>query len=529
MYDLLIKGGKIVDGSGNPWYHGDVAIKGRIISAIGDIGSEACETIDASGLVVAPGFIDSHSHSDLVIMSEPEARMKIMQGITTEVIGQDGLGEAPLRSEVIDMWRRYLSGLNGDPQIEWNWRNFGEYLAKIEAAKPSVNIAALIGHGNLRLLAMGMEDRKPRPQELQIMKELLDESLKDGAVGLSTGLVYPPCVYADSAELTELCKVVSTHRGVFVVHMRNEGDQLLNSIHEVVSIGRDSGVPVHISHFKSAGKNNFGNAPKALNKVMDARRGGVDVTFDQYPYTAGSTFLSSLLPPWAHDGGLDKFFERLSDEEIRKRLLYHLNELGDEGSPNDWDRILITNVKTIQNKRFEGKFLSEIAAELRKSPAEALLDLVLAEDNAVTMANFTMQEDDVRAIMQSPLEMVCTDGIVLGKPHPRVYGSFPRVLGRYVREKILSQEEAIRRMTSHPAQRFGLYDRGILRPGLAADVTVFDPENIEDTATYEDPTQYPKGIEYVIVNGVVTINRGKHNGERRGLVLKHNRVSKWCD
>ncbi|MGD0803445.1 MAG: D-aminoacylase [Candidatus Bathyarchaeia archaeon] len=520
MYDLIIKGGKIVDGAGNPWYNGDVAVtKGRI-SAVRRVEGKTRETIDASGLVVAPGFIDAHSHGDLVLISEPEARIKIMQGITTEIVGQDGLGEAPLTDETVDMWRRYLSGLNGNPDIGWEWRSFGDYLTRLESARPSVNVASLVGHGNIRLAAMGMEDRKPTKTELENMKKLLDKSLSEGGIGLSTGLIYPPCVYSDASELTELCKVVAAHRGVFVVHMRNEGDKLLDSIDEVVSVGRGSGAPVHISHFKANGRENWGKAPQAVGRVEEARRTGVDVTFDQYPYTAGSTFLGSLLPPWAHEGGLDKLLTRLKDKPTRTKLVSYLKSGRDEGSPNEWDRVLITNVKTNKNKRFEGMYISQIAEELGKKPAETVLDLVLEEENSVTMATFTMDEGDVRTIMRSTLGMVCTDGIVLGKPHPRAYGSFPRVSGRYVREGVLRQEDAIRKMTSYTAQTHGLTDRGILRPGLVADITIFDPEVIEDTATFENPIQHPRGLEYVIVNGVVSVEHGKHNGARAGRILR---------
>ena len=521
MYDLIIKGCRIIDGSGNPWYRGDVAVSKGLISGVGEVKSKAKETIDASGLIVVPGFIDAHSHSDLVLISEPDAKIKIMQGVTTEVVGQDGLGEAPLKDDVVDMWRRYLSGLNGDPKIEWDWRSFGEYLAKVEAARPAVNVASLVGHGNLRLLAIGMEDRRSKPAELREMKRLLEEALREGAVGLSTGLIYPPCVYADTRELTELCKVVATHRGSFVVHMRNEGEKLLDSIAEVVSVGRDSGVSVHISHFKTNGRANWGKAPLALAAVEEARRKGIDVVFDQYPYTAGSTFLGSLLPTWAHDGGLDNLLARLRDRETRKKLAAHLNNEDDEGSHNEWDRILITNVHTNRNKHFEGKYVSQIAKELDKPAAEVVLNLVLEEENAATMATFTMHEDDVRTIMRSPLQMVCTDGIVLGKPHPRVYGSFPRVAGRYVREGVLRLEEAVRKMTSFTAQAYGLTNRGLIRPGLAADVTIFNQEKIEDTATFENPIQYPKGIEYVVVNGVVTVEKGRHTGFRAGRVLRN--------
>jgi len=509
MYDLLIKNGRIVDGSGNPWYRGDVAVNGGKISAVGHVVSEARETIDAEGLVVSPGFIDPHSHSDLVLMSQPEASIKVMQGVTTEVVGQDGLGEAPLRDDVVDQWRRYLSGLNGDPPLDWDWRSLGDYLDRLDAAKPSVNVASLVGHGNIRLLAIGMENRKPRPTELDEMRRLLAKSMDEGALGMSTGLIYPPCVYADTQELTELCRVAAAKGGIFVVHMRNEGDRLFPSMDEVISVGRESEVPVHISHFKANGRLNWGKAPMALTRVEEARASGVDVTFDQYPYTAGSTFLGSLLPTWVHEGGVEKLVERLRDPGLRKRIASHLGREGDEGSPNEWDRILLTYVKTAANKRYEGMRISEIATVTGKSPSDVVMDLVLEEENAATQATFSMSEEDVRTIMRSPLGMVCTDGIVLGRPHPRAYGSFPRVVGRYVREGVLRLEEAVRKMTGYPAQRLGLIDRGLLRPGMAADITIF-----------EDPIRHPVGIEYVVVNGMITVKNGKHTGARTGRTLR---------
>jgi len=522
MFDLKIEGGKVVDGTGSSWYRADIAVTDGRIAAIGAIASSAERVIDAGGLVVAPGFIDTHSHSDLMLMAEPEARQKIMQGVTTEVVGQDGLGEAPLRDDVVEDWRRYLSGLNGDPDIDWSWRSFADYLDSLEAAGPATNVASLVGHGNLRLLAMGMEDRPPTPRELEEMKALLAEAMSEGAFGLSTGLIYPPCVYADSDELVELCTVASAHGGLFVVHMRNEGDHLMESIGEVVAVGREARIPVHISHFKASGERNWGMVADALRTLEVARSDGVDVTVDQYPYVAGSTFLSSLLPVWAHEGGTARMLERLRDGATRERVAADM--MGERGSRDwgwSWDRVMVTSVRTEGNRRFEGETVEEIAEARRQSPADAIFDLILEEENAVTMVSFSMSEDDVRTVMRSPLQMVCTDGIVLGKPHPRVYGSFPRVLGRYVREGVLRLEEAVRKMTSLPAQRFGLLDRGLLRPGMWADITVFNPDTVIDKATYQEPRQFPEGIEYVIVNAEVAVDGGEHTGARAGRVLRH--------
>jgi N-acyl-D-amino-acid deacylase len=470
--------------------------------------------------VAAPGFIDTHSHSDLMLIAEPEAMQKTMQGITTELVGQDGLGEAPISDETLDDWRRYLAGLNGDPEIEWSWRNFGEYLDALDKAETSTNVAALVGHGNLRLLAMGMENRAPTQAELATMKRLLAESMVAGGFGLSTGLIYPPCVYADSEELTELCTVAASHGGIFVVHMRNEGDGLFDSINEVAKIGRDAGIHVHVSHFKVSGSKNWGKAGEAIALVETHRRGGVEFTVDQYPYIAGSTFLSSLLPISAHEGGSDRMLARLRDPSEREQIRALITE--SRGLDWGWQNILVTSVNTEKNKPHEGFNLREIAERRGEDPVEALFNVIMEEENAVTMVSFNMSEEDVRTVMKSPFQMVCTDGIVLGKPHPRAYGSFPRILGRYVKEDIIRIEDAIRKMTSLPAQTLGIRDRGLLKQGMHADITIFDPDTVIDRGTYQDPIQFPEGIEYVIVNGTITVENGAHTGKRAGKVLKHS-------
>ncbi|MGB9623215.1 MAG: N-acyl-D-amino-acid deacylase family protein, partial [Candidatus Bathyarchaeia archaeon] len=368
--------------------------------------------LDARGLVVAPGFIDTHSHSDLMLLAEPLAKQKIMQGVTTEVIGQDGLGEAPLSDEMVSDWRRYLSGLNGNPDIDWDWRAFSEYLFKLEEAKPSVNVVSLVGHGNLRMIVMGMANRKPSPNQIGEMKSLLDEAMRQGSFGLSTGLIYPPCIYSETSELIDLCKVASLHKGIFVVHMRDEGDKLLESIEEVIKVGREADIPVHISHFKASGKRNWGRAGLALQTLYEARSQNIDVTVDQYPYTAGSTFLSSLLPSWVHEGGTKTMLERLTEDTARKRVVAELSS-SRRGSDWGWGSVYVTAVKTEMNKSFEGKSLEEIASIKKTSPMEALIDLVIEEQNEATMVSFSMSEDDIQTIMKSHLTMVCTDGILL--------------------------------------------------------------------------------------------------------------------
>lgn len=521
MLDLLLKNGVIVDGSGEPRFTGDVGVKDGLITSLGEVDDDAKEVLDVSGCVVSPGFIDTHSHSDLFLIHEPSALPKIMQGITTEIVGQDGLGEAPIRPELVEEWRRYLSGLNGDPPIDWSWESMKGYLDALESARTSVNVVSLVGHGNLRLLAVGMEDRKPTADELDEMKRLLRESLSDGAIGMSTGLIYAPCVYADTSELTELCKVVAEYSGVFVVHMRNEGDELLESIDEVMTITRGSGVHTHISHFKASGERNWEKSKDALSKLDEAVQEGLDVSYDQYPYTAGSTFLSSLLPIWVHDGGVDKLLERLNDPEIRDRIRTEYGERIEGGRTTGWDRVLVTYVETEANKTIEGNSLEEIGVKRGQPPVDALMDIVLEERNMASMASFSMSENDVERIMSHQLGMICTDGLLLGKPHPRAYGAFPRVLGRYVRERgVQSLEEAVRRMTSYPSRIFNLGKRGVIRENFIADLVVFLPDKIIDTSTYEAPRKHPEGVKHVIVAGKVAVRNGEYSGERNGEVIR---------
>jgi N-acyl-D-amino-acid deacylase len=370
---------------------------------------------------------------------------------------------------------------------------------------------------------MGMENRAPTQTELATMKRLLEESMAAGGFGLSTGLIYPPCVYADTTELTELCTVAARNGGIFVVHMRSEGSGLFDSINEVAKIGREAGIPVHVSHFKVSGPDNWGKAGEAISLVEVHRRNGIDFTVDQYPYIAGSTFLSSLLPISAHEGGAERMLARLQDPPERAQIRELITE--SRGLDWGWQNILVTSVNTEKNKPHEGLNLSEIAERRGEDPVEALFNVIMEEENAVTMVSFNMSDEDVRTIMKSPFQMVCTDGIISrGKPHPRLYGTFPRVLGRYVKEGVISLEDAIRKMTSLPAQTLGIRDRGLLKPGMYADITVFDPEKIIDKGTYQNPHQFPEGIEYVIVNGTITIKNGIHTGKRAGKVIRHKRT-----
>jgi len=527
LLDVLIRNGMIIDGTGNPWYKGDIGVEAGKIRSIGQLSVERARyEIDARGLVVSPGFIDTHSHSDLMLLANPEAKQKILQGVTTELLGQDGVAVAPIRREDTASWRNYISGLLGDPDLDWNWSTLSEYLSRLEERGTSTNIACLAPHGNIRMYVMGMTDQRPSESELEQMKYLLANAMGQGAVGLSTGLIYAPCAYAQTEELVELCKVAATYEGIFVVHMRNEGDQLIESLNEVIRIGEQSSIPVHVSHHKAAGKANWGKTKDTLDLMEKSRAKGVDITCDQYPYRAGSTFLSSLLPPWAHVGGTQKLLERLRNPQDREKIKKDIGE-GVPGWENwvsycGWEGIVISSVRTEKNKPLEGKSLSQIAKNTGKDVFAALFDLLLEEEGAGSMVLFAMDEEDIRRIVRHPTQMVCTDGLLGGKPHPRVYGAFPRVLGRYVREEhVLTLEQAIRKMTSLPAQRLKLWDRGLLKEGLWADIVVFDPRTIIDKATFEDPHQHPDGINYVFVNGELVVEKEKHTGVRKGKVLRH--------
>jgi N-acyl-D-amino-acid deacylase len=338
---------------------------------------------------------------------------------------------------------------------------------------------------------------------------------------MSTGLIYTPCLYADKKELVKLCIEVARHSGVFVVHMRNEGDHLLESIDEMLEIARESKVYVHISHFKASGVRNWGKSSEALKKLEVAKSEGLEVSYDQYPYTAGSTFLSSLLPSWLHEGGVDKLLERLRTLDIREKIKEEYMELMESDRTTGWDNVLVTYVESKNNKRYEGLFMAEIAEKREQEPIETLMDIVLEENNMASMASFTMSEEDLERILSHPLGMTCTDGLLLGKPHPRAYGAFPRVLGHYVREKKVQRlEEAVRRMTSYPARVFKLGKRGLILPGYIADLVVFNPKEVLDRSTYEKPRQYPDGIKHVLVSGVISVKNGKYTGQRKGKVIK---------
>lgn len=524
----LILNGWIVDGSGRPRFKSELVVDDELIGLVGAVesGDGFDRVIDAEGLIVAPGFIDTHSHSDLEVMVNPYVEAKIRQGVTTELLGQDGISMAPLPKRYISPWRKNLAGLEGDSdELGWDYETTDGYLKALEEKGVGLNESYLVPHGNVRMEAMGLDNRKPAPAELERMRAIVRREMEAGAFGLSTGLIYMPCAYAETAELIELCKVVAEFDGAFVVHQRSEADTILRSMEEVIEIGRRSGVKIHFSHFKICGRKNWGLIEEVLGLLEKAAAEGIRTSFDQYPYIAGSTMLGAILPPWAHDGGTDKLMERLRSRDQRERMVRDI-ECGMPGWDNfvDFagvDQIFVTSVKTEANKKLVGKNLAEIGEMRGKDALEAAFDLLLAEENAVGMVDFYGKEEHVARFLTRPEQNVCTDGLLGGRPHPRVFGSFPRVLGKYVREgKALTLEDAVRKMTQKPAEVFGFERRGLLKAGYFADVVVFNAETIIDKGTFVDPVQFPVGIEYVLVNGRAVVSEGRYERVPAGKVLR---------
>ncbi|MFR3371416.1 MAG: N-acyl-D-amino-acid deacylase family protein [Clostridioides difficile] len=524
----LIKHGLIVDGNKTPAYEGDILIENeKILKISQDLNEEADKVIDAKGRVICPGFIDTHSHSDLVNLVNPYNEVKIRQGITTEVLGQDGISMAPLPQEHISSWRKNLAGLDGESdEIDWKYETTENYLKMMDYNGVGLNETYLVPHGNVRMEAMGLEDRPATKEEIQKMCEITERELKAGAIGLSTGLIYIPCAYSLTEEIIEMCKVVAKYDGVFVVHQRSEADTILTSMEEIIEIGKQSGVKVHFSHFKVCGKANWKYIPQVIELLEKAEKEGIRVSFDQYPYAAGSTMLGVVLPPWAHSGGTDKLIERLSDENERAKMKKDIAN-GIEGWDNfiefaGIDQIFVTSVKTEKNKDTIGKSLLEIGKMRGKDPLDATFDLLKEEENAVGMVDFYGLEEHIIGFMKRDEQNVCTDGLLAGKPHPRAYGSFPKILGRYVRElNVLTIEEAVYKMTKKAATSFSIKDRGELKEGYFADIVIFDKDTVSGCDDFINSMQYPTGIDYVIINGNCVVEEGKYNKIKAGKVLKN--------
>jgi dihydroorotase/N-acyl-D-amino-acid deacylase len=529
-YDLVIRNGRIIDGTGSPWVSGDVAIRDGRIAAVGHLGDvPAKKTVDAAGRVVAPGFIDMLGQSELTILVEPRLPSKIYQGITTEVTGEGGsiapLNDAILASDRVG-YEHY--GITAD------WRTLGQYFTRLEKQGLGINLASYVGATQVRRMVLGDENRTPSAADLDRMRGLVREAMEQGAVGVSTSLQYPPAPYASTAELIALATEAARHGGIYATHMRNEGEGILTALDEAVKIGREAHIPVEIWHLKTAGKPSWGKMPDVVAKIDEARRSGVDVTADTYAYTAWYNSFSAFVPPWAHDGGTKKLLERLRDPATRARIRKEM-ETPSTAWDNEWleiagpEAVLLCSVQNPALRPLVGKTLAEIAKLRGKDPIDTLFDLLIEDEAYTSVAVFGMSEPDVALALVQPWvsidndsEGTSTEGR-LGKehPHPRAYGTFPRILRKYVREeKKLRLEEAIRKFTSQPAQRMGFADRGVLRAGMWADVVIFDPETVRDLATFENPNQLSQGMDYVLVNGVPVIDDGKMTGALPGKVLR---------
>jgi len=521
MYDLLFKDARIFDGTGCPWFRGDLAVEGRRIAAVGKLdGAAAKRVIVADGLALAPGFIDIHSHSDTSILVNPGAESKIRQGVTTEVVGQCGASAAPL----VGRAREDNEPEPGEEELAISWGSMAEYMDAVDRKGVAVNIAPLIGHGQIRRCVMGYDRRPPTEDELRAMERLVAESMEAGAFGLTTGLIYPPGCYGDTDEVVALAKVVAGYGGIYMSHIRNEEAGLLAAVEEAIDIGRRADLPVQISHHKACDQANWGRVKDSLALIEAARREGIDVTADQYPYIATATGLSSIVPDWAHEGGPQALVARLGDPETRARLR---REVDAYQRVRGWDKIYVSSARG--HRECEGKNLVEVGQSMGKEPVDAAFDLLIDTGATAGMVRFAMCEEDVATVMRYPGTMIGSDSSAIspargGMPHPRTYGTFPRVLGRYVRDlKVLTLEDAVRKMTGLPAWRLGLWDRGLIRPGYAADLVLFDPDAIADQATFSDPHRFPVGIKVVVVNGAVTVEDGEQGSTRAGLCLRKGR------
>lgn len=524
--DLLVRGGAVVDGTEAPRRRADVAVQGDRIASVGALDEWVGEvTLEAAGLVVAPGFIDMHSHSDLALLIEGRAESKLRQGVTTEVIGQCGFSPAPAPRDRSAEWQGIPGWMAG--HVDWSWESFGQYLAALGRAGISVNVVPVVGHNMVRAAAMGQYDRPPTSEELTAMRRAVQAAMAEGAFGLSTGLVYAPGVFAQADEIVALCQAMEG-RGTYFSHIRSEGAGLLEAISEAAQIGREAGVPVQIAHLKATPRPYWGRTEQALGLIEGLReRGEADVCYDAYPYTAWNTALAQLLPAWAREGGGEALAARLEDAATRARLRASLAEEA-EADPGRWEQRIVGSVEGPENRDLQGLTLAAAAQRRRQAPEDLVLDLLLEERGEVGMIGYGMCEEDVRRVIAHPLGLIGSDaaaaapyGVLGGTfPHPRTYGTFPRLLGRYVREeRALSLEEAVAKITGRAAARLGLDDRGRIAEGMAADLVVFDPEGVADRADYAHPHVYPAGIRCVVVNGVLELDGEEHRNRRPGRVL----------
>ncbi len=527
-FDLVLANGRVVDGSGAPWFRGDLGIRGDRIAAVGDLSrSSSARRIDVGNRLVAPGFIDLLGQSERYVLIDNRVESKIRQGVTTEITGEGG-SIAPVNDLMLSRMKPFLDHFH----LKVDWTDLAGYFKRFEATRSTINLGTFVGAAQVRALVLGLEDVQPNPAQLAEIEKIVETAMKQGARGVSTALIYPPGSYAKTPELIALAKVAAHYGGVYASHIRGEAETEMQALDEAIAIGREAHIPVEIWHLKVSGKANWGKMKDVVTRIERARSEGIDVAANMYPYEASGNDLSANVPDWAHAGGIDKMIARFKDPAQREKIkseLWH-GGLGTETA----EAILLASSVNPAVKKYLGKRLSDVAKEMGRTPEDALLDLIELAHTRIGVIRFTMSEDDVQLGLKQPWVSLgidaagqAVDGPFAGDlTHPRTFGSAVRLLGHYARDlHLFSIEEAVRKMTSQPAQRLGLYDRGLLRPGMAADVTVFDPSSVRDLATYEDPLRYAEGIEYVIVNGKVVLDAGKMTLERPGRILKH-RVGK---
>jgi dihydroorotase/N-acyl-D-amino-acid deacylase len=526
-FDILITNGRVVDGTGAPWFRADIGIAGDRIAAIGQLaGRDAALRIDASNLVVAPGFIDMLGQSEFNVLVDPRAASKITQGITTEITGE-GSSIAPLNDALVKSAQPQYDRF----KVTLDFRTLDQYFARLEQNRPAINVGSFVGAGGLRAYVVGQGQRAATPDEIEQMKSLVAQAMEQGALGVSSSLQYVPGRFASTDELVELARVAKGYGGIYISHQRSESSQIMPSLDEVFAIAERAGIPAEVWHLKTAYRANWGRMPSVLQHFEAARGRGLDVTFNMYPYDRASNGLDACLPLWVREGGLEQMLQRLKDPSLRERIRRDMDDPDTKDWENQWygsgggAGVMVSTVLDPSLRKWEGKNLVQIGREMGKDPRDAAMDLVIADRGETSVIISIMREDDVRAALAHPMMAIGTDSgaraedgpLSESKSHPRAWGSFPRVLGKYVREeKLMSMEEAIRRFTSRPAARLGIADRGLLRPGFKADITVFNPDTVRDVSTFEDPTHYSQGIEHVLVNGKAVVAGGKITAERPG-------------
>lgn len=528
-YDILIKNGKIVDGTGSPWFKGDIGIRENKIEAIGNLKNcTASKIINADGKIVSPGFIDSHTHFDLgpftfIDFQDHLLKRRLYQGITTQISGCCGTSPAPLLQNTKVEWMKRVNIENFDGV---KWLSFKEYLDELTKCDLGTNYASYVGHGTIRFNVMGFDDRKPNSDEMEQMKSLLHQAIKDGAIGISTGLIYPPGVFSDTEELVELCSVLSDYNAIYASHMRSESSSWLKSVKEVIEIAEKNNIPGQIHHVKIKHENSKELVKEFFDIVNKARERGVDITFEQYPYKASWTSLDAILPSWTFEGGKIRTLNRLNNIDILPKIKEDIYK--SHGWENSDDELEGSkNILLIEGDGFEqfiGKTLYEISEEMKKSPLDCAFEIIIKSNLGASAAYFGMKDDDIKELLKSPLTMIGADSgpsLIGASAHPRNNGTFPKILRKYVREEqVLSLEEAVYKMTGLPASRFNFNDRGLIKEGMYADIVIFDENKIKDNATYTDPFGKPEGIDYVLVNGCISIDNGEFTGEVNGMVLR---------